>query len=96
MSDPREFQPALYRRIGEVLEAEIGDELVAFDVETGDCFGFNEVARSVWRSLAEPKAFQQLRDELIADYDVGVEQCTRELHELLDDLIAKRMIEKTG
>lgn len=83
-----------YRRTAEVLEAEIGDELVALDVKAGDCFGFNEVAKSVWRSLADPKSFAQLRNVLLAEYDVDVVQCTKELKELLDDLRAKGLISK--
>ena len=76
------------------MDADVGDELVALDVQTGTCFGFNLVAASVWRSLSSPKNFDQLRDELLADFDVSAEQCTRELEELLDDLTAKGLIEQ--
>lgn len=81
-----------FRRARNVLDAEVGDELVALDVGAGECFGLNQVARTVWQSLAEPKSFAQLRDALLAEYDVGEEQCTAELHELLDDLAAKGLI----
>jgi len=37
-----------YRRTTGTLEASVGNELVTLDVETGDCFGFNEVAATVW------------------------------------------------
>lgn len=94
MSDGRYMANATYRRAGGMLEAEIGDELVTLDVAKGDCFGFNEVATRIWRSLAEPRKFLQLRDELLAEYDVGIDLCTRELQELLDDLAAKGLVEK--
>jgi len=77
------------------MEADIGNELVALDPEAGSCFGFNEVATSVWRSLEQPKTFDELRDELLGEYDVDLEQCSRELQMLLKDLIAKRLIEKS-
>ena len=77
------------------MEADIGNELVALDPEAGNCFGFNEVATSVWRSLEQPKTFDQLRDELLREYDVGSEQCSRELQMLLKDLISRRLVEKT-
>ena len=92
MSDDRSVDNVVFRRTGEVLESEIGDELVTLDVAAGDCFGFNEVARTVWRNLDEPRSFAQLRDALLADYDVEEEQCTADLRELLDDLVAKRLI----
>ncbi len=77
------------------MEADIGNELVALEPEAGNCFGFNEVATSVWRSLAEPKSFDQLRNELLEEYDVDGEQCSRELRLLLEDMVAKRLLEKS-
>jgi Coenzyme PQQ synthesis protein D (PqqD) len=82
----------LYERSTELLEANLGDELVALDAEGGNCFGFNSVATFVWRQLASPKIFAELRDRLIAEYEVTPEQCAEELQELLDALIEKRLI----
>ncbi len=85
----------VYKRSVSLMEAELGDEMVALDPEAGNCFGLNEVATSVWKSLQQPKSFEQLRDELLDEYEVDKEQCDRELHLLLEDLIAKRLIEKS-
>ena len=68
------------------------DDIQALFVAAGDCFGLNEVARTVWRNLAEPKNFAQLRDALLMEYDVGVDQCTAELRDLIDDLVAKGLV----
>ena len=86
---------AVYRRAVELMEADLEDELVALDPEAGNCFGFNNVATSVWKSLEQPKSFEQLRAALLDEFEVGEEQCDRELHMLLEDLIAKRLIEKS-
>ena len=45
-----------YQRATELLEADLGDELVALDQAQGQCFGFNGVATSVWRLLASPRS----------------------------------------
>jgi len=82
----------MYKRAIDLMEAELGDELVALDPNAGECFGFNSVATSVWRELAEPKSFEQLRDVLLEEYEVSGEQCTSELEELLDDLSAKGLV----
>jgi hypothetical protein len=82
----------VYRRAIHLLEAGIGNELVALDPEAGSCFGFNEVAAWVWRRLAEPATFEQLRDGLLREYDVSDEQCTSELKALLDDLVQRGLI----
>jgi hypothetical protein len=86
----------VYKRAIELMEAALGEELVALDAEAGQCFGFNNVASSVWRQLEQPKDFGQLRDAIIEEYDVDPEQCTRELKELLGDLCAKRLVTKEG
>jgi len=78
------------------MEAGVGDELVALDPQAGNCFGFNSVATSVWRILEEPKTFDQLCDELLGEYEVNSEQCASELSELLEDLLSKGLVEKTG
>ncbi len=81
-----------FERAQELLEAELGDELVALDPIAGECFGFNGVATSVWRLLEKPTTFGQLEQALVAEYDVERVQCTAELSTLLDDLIAKGLV----
>ena len=83
---------ATYRRAADLMEAELGDELVALDPDGGLCFGFNSVAASVWRHLEQPKTFEQLRDALIDEYDVEPDQCARELSELLAELAEKGLV----
>ena len=85
-----------YRRAVELLEAGIGDELVALEPDKGNCFGFNEVATWVWRRLAEPATFGQLRDGLMIEYEVGGEQCAAEPQALLDDLMARGLVVKAS
>jgi len=82
----------VYKRAAQLMEAELGEELVALDPQAGNCFGFNEVAAWVWRRLAEPASLDQLRDELLKEYDVSEEQCSSELQALLDSLVAKRLV----
>jgi hypothetical protein len=84
----------IYRRAAQLMETEIGDELVALDVKVGMAFALNAIAASVWHSLAEPKSFEKLRNELIGEYDVTAEQCTLELQALLDDLTSEGLIEQ--
>ena len=81
-----------YRRATDLMEAQLGDELVALEPQRGECFGFNAVATSVWRELEKPKTFRQLRDVLLSEYEVGGEQCTRELQQLLDELSLKGLV----
>lgn len=81
-----------YRRATDLMEANLGDELVALDPKGGECFGFNSVATSVWRELKEPRSFEQLRDGLLEEYEVGRDECSAELRNLLNDLTARGFI----
>jgi len=84
----------MYKQAVELMEAEVGSELVALDPDAGTCFGFNEVATIVWRRLSEPISFDQLRDELLSEYEVSPDQCTKELQELLDEMVSKGLVEQ--
>ncbi len=90
----RDMPKQTYKRAINLMEADVGDELVALDVEQGTCFGFNMVAASVWRCLDTPKTFSQLRDFLLKEYEVNVEQCESELRDLLDDMAARGLVEQ--
>jgi hypothetical protein len=81
-----------YRRAIDLMEAELGDELVALDPNGGACFGFNSVASSVWRQLEQPRTFDELCGSLLEEYEVDQVQCAAELRELLDDLCARGLV----
>lgn len=76
------------------MEADVGEELVALDVGQGTCFGFNEVAKAVWRELETPQGFNALRKELLRTYDVGEDECAQDLRALLDQLVSEGLIEE--
>lgn len=90
MSEP------VYERATQLLEADLGDDLIALDAKGGNCFGFNPVARNVWRHLAVPKSFDDIKEALLAEYDVDSLQCQTELRKLLDDLIDKGLVRKVA
>ena len=81
-----------YKRSVDLMEAELGDELVALEPNAGTCFGFNSVATSVWRLLDEPKTFEQLRQALLEEYDVDPAECSKELRRLLGDMTSKGIV----
>ncbi len=81
-----------YERAVDLLEAELGDELVALSVEDGNCFGFNSVAASVWRALQEPRSLGELKTMLLSEYEVPPDQCASELEALLGDLVEKKLV----
>jgi hypothetical protein len=82
----------MYERATELLEAELGEEILTLDPKGGVCFGFNPVAASVWRRLARPASFDDLKQALLNEYEVSVEQCTDELREFIQVLIDRGLV----
>ena len=76
----------MVRREAGLIEAEVDGELVALHVDKGTCYGFNGTATRVWRLIEEPMRLSDLRDRLIAEYDVAPEECEAQLRELLAEL----------
>ena len=80
MNDP------LVRRCGDLIEAEVDEELVGLHVDRGICYGFNATATRIWSLLEEPQTVSQLRDRLLEQYDVSPDECDAQLRTLLDEL----------
>ena len=81
-----------YRRARVLMEAEVDDELVALDADGGLCFGFNNVATSVWKLLEQPRSLGEIEAALGQEYEVGADQCRAEVRELLNDLVARGLV----
>jgi hypothetical protein len=78
--------PIQYVKAKDLIEAELGDDLVGLDVGEGHCFGFNPVAADIWRLLDQPRDFEALRQALTDQYNVDPGECAAELRACLADL----------
>jgi hypothetical protein len=75
-----------YVRAKSLLEAELGDEIVALDVEGGNCFGFNSVAAEIWRLLETPRDLESIQCELLDKFDVSPGACLADIQAHLAEL----------
>jgi hypothetical protein len=71
----------------EHVSAELDGEAVVLNLKDGVYFGLNPVGSRIWSLLKEaPKSVAELRQAVLAEYDVGYEECDRDLRALLDAL----------
>ena len=91
--DRKMLEDRLVSRRGELLATEVDGELVALHVENGTCYGFNGTATRIWGMIEEPKKVSELRDALLAEYDVEPDVCEAQLLDLLKDLEGDGLIE---
>jgi hypothetical protein len=73
-------------------ELQEGD-LAILNLKDGVYYGLNSVGSRIWSLIQTPKSVSELREALLAEYDVDVDVCTRELLTLLNDLSSKELIE---
>jgi hypothetical protein len=68
------------------ISCDLEGEAVILHLREGVYYGLNEVASKVWRLVQEPRTITEIRDALLADYEVEPDDLTRDLLELLSRL----------
>ncbi len=71
----------------------VGDEIVILNPQNGQYYGLNPLGARIWTLIQEPTLVSQVRDTLLAEYEVAVEECERDLLEILENLAAQGLIE---
>jgi hypothetical protein len=67
-------------------------DLVILSVEQGLYFGLNSMGARIWELIQTPQKVADLRDRLLAEYEVDEEECLAELLSLLEKLEAHGLI----
>ena len=80
-----------------VQDADIGDEIVLLHPEDGGYFSLNETGARLWRELgtaAAPRAevVRRAAGALCAEWLIDRAQAELDLHELLDQLLRRRLV----
>ncbi|MCU4743573.1 PqqD family peptide modification chaperone [Halobacteria archaeon AArc-m2/3/4] len=78
---------------GDLLTTELDDEMVILDGDAGTYYGLNEVGCRIWELIQEPRTVADVRHRLVDEYDVDPERCTRDLHNVLEDLSSSELVE---
>jgi hypothetical protein len=72
-----------------VVCAELDDEAVLLDVETGIYYGLDTVGTRIWNLLAQGAASQQILDHLLVEYDVDPDRLQADLSAFMSLLETK-------
>jgi hypothetical protein len=74
------------------VSAQLGEETVILNVESGQYYGLNEVGARVWELIQQPRALAEIRTALLEHYDVEPEVCERDLRRIIEDLMANGLV----
>jgi hypothetical protein len=63
--------------------------VVILGLTEGMYFELNEVGARIWQLIQQPRSVQSLRDTLLDEYDVQIEQCEKDLLTLAGELVER-------
>ncbi len=79
-----------------VVSAELDDELVLLNVETGVYYGLNELGARVWSLLGSGHGEAEIVDRLAGEFDVERATLEADVRAFLADLAAAGLIRRAG
>lgn len=71
----------------------LGEESAILDMQNSVYYGMNAVGTHVWSLVQQPRGVREIRDSIVAEYDVTLERCEHDLLELLDQMKSEGLIE---
>jgi len=77
----------------DVLGAELGGEISLLNAKSGIYFTLNPVGASVWRKIQEARSLAEIKQQLLAEYDVDAPRCESDLKQLVTELQSLGLIE---
>lgn len=64
-------------------------ELVILDLAGGEYLSLDPIGSRLWRALENGKTVEDVAREVVSEYDVSMEQATRDLEALVDEFLQK-------
>ncbi|MEM7590114.1 MAG: PqqD family protein [Cyanobacteria bacterium P01_A01_bin.83] len=76
-----------------ITASNLGTETIVLNLDSGGYYGLNDVGVTVWNLIQNPITLEEIRDALLAEYEVEYEQCDRDLRKLIAELSAIGLVE---
>jgi hypothetical protein len=77
----------------EQASSSLDGEAVILNLNSGIYYTLNAVGASIWNLIQEPRTVNDIRNAILAEYEVESAQCERDLVALLQQLEAEGLIE---
>jgi hypothetical protein len=87
---------AVYARTPDIIEAEVGGEIVVLHTQNWQYFEFDRTGATIWNLLREPKDLGALVEDLVTQFEVDRARCTEETKAFLDDMVEQGLITASG
>ena len=77
------------------VSSSLAGEMVILSLQTERYFGLDRVGARIWDLLKAPARVADIRDTIVAEYEVEPERCERDVLALLERLADQGLIEMT-
>lgn len=84
---------SVIRRSPNHVATDMSGETVVLDMTSGMYYGMDAVAGLIWSAIAEPKTLQEIREAVLAEYEIDPETCDRDMIGFLGALESAGLIE---
>lgn len=83
----------MLRRKAAVVGADVADDAILLDIDTGYFFQLNVTGAKIWAFVEQPQTLGALTDHMAASYKVDAETCRSDVAEFVADLIDRGVLE---
>lgn len=88
-----EIEKLQFIRSTDSISTMVDGETVIMGVSSGKYSGLNEVGSVVWNLLEKPVSFTEVREAVLAQFEVNAEDCASDLLSFLNSLAEHKLIE---
>lgn len=81
--------------VSDQVSCDLHGEAAVLNLKTGVYYGLDEVGASIWRMLAQPRRVDELVDAVLDEYEVGRDECQRDVVALVGELAVRGLVEIT-
>ena len=74
----------------------IDDQVIVADMRTGHYLGLDGVGARVWELIAVGTTRDQAIERLSEEYDVSMDVLIRDIEQLIQELLVRRIVERGG
>ena len=83
----------IYKLSGKALFTAVGEDIVALNVNDGQCYGMERVTAAVWRLLETPISIDDICERLVELYAVDPAVCRADVERLFGQLRSEGLVE---
>lgn len=78
----------LYKRATNAVAADLGEgKLALMGLTKGRYYALNPVGRVIWECLEQPRSRDEIRQQVLARFEVDPATCERDMEKFLQDLL---------